>query len=358
MLVASSNPLDQFLVAHPEYLLSRPVESGLINPDNVYVLASHVKCGAFELPFGLEGKLGRQPVTDLLEHLESHEVLHQAGDQWHWNSAAFPAEEVSLRSASTENVVIVDETDSTKPRVIGEMDRLGAATMLHDEAIYIHEGQQHEVVRLDWEEKKAYVRRVNVDYYTDADLAVRLSVLEVDEEEAANGARRAYGDVALTTLSTIYKKIKLHTHENVGWGKIRLPEDNLHTKAYWLTLPPAATAQLSPTEIQEGLLGLRHVLANVAPLYLMCDPRDLGVQAEIRAPFTEAPTVFVYDNVPGGIGFAERLFALHGELLAAGDELIRGCQCESGCPSCVGVPTEPRLNGKALTLGFLRGLRA
>lgn len=358
VLVASSNPLDQFLVAHPRYILSRPVESGLINPDNVYVLASHVKCGAFELPFGLEGKLGRQPIGDLLEHLENHEVLHQAGGQWHWNSAAFPAEEVSLRSASTDNVVIVDETDSTKPRVIGEMDRLGAATMLHDEAIYIHQGEQHEVVRLDWEEKKAYVRRVNVDYYTDADLAVRLGVLEVDEEEASGGARRAYGDVSLTTLSTIYKKIKLHTHENVGWGKIRLPEDNLHTKAYWLTLPPEATARLSPTEIQEGLLGLRHVLANVAPLYLMCDPRDLGVQAEVRAPFTDAPTVFVYDNVPGGIGFAERLYALHRELLAAADELVRGCSCETGCPSCVGVPTEPLLDGKALTLGFLRCLRA
>ena len=356
VLVASSSPLDQFVVTHPDYFFGRSVESGLINPDNLYVLVSHVKCAAFELPFGGEDRFGRQSIRDVLEYLGEREVLHRAGDRWHWNSEAFPAEEVSLRSASAENVVIVDQTESTKPRVIGEMDRLGAATMLHDEAIYMHEGQQYEVVRLDWEEKKAYVRKVDVDYYTDANLAVRLQVLDSFAEETVGGARRAWGEVALTTLATIFKKIKLHTHENVGWGKIRLPEDNLHTTAYWVALPEALGGGLTHVELQEGLLGLAHVLANVAPLFLMCDPRDLGVHPEIRAPFTEAPTVFVYDNVPGGVGLAERLYALHGELLAASRELIQGCPCEAGCPSCVGVPTEPTLNGKALTLQLLRGL--
>jgi DEAD/DEAH box helicase domain-containing protein len=354
IMVASSSPLDQFIVSHPEYFFGRSVESGLINPDNPYVLVSHVKCAAFELPFGSDESLGRQPVRDVLEYLGEYGVLHKAGDRWHWNDESFPGEEVSLRSASTENVVIVDQTEATKPIVIGEMDRLGAATMLHDEAIYIHEGQQYEVLRLDWEQKKAYVRKVSVDYYTDADLAVRLQVLDSFAEEHAGGIRRAWGEVALTVLATIFKKIKLNTHENVGWGKIRLPEDNLHTTAYWLAMPPEASARLSQSELQEGLLGLAHVLANVAPLYLMCDPRDLGVHPEIRAPFTEAPTVFVYDNVPGGIGFAERLYALHSEILSAARDLIAACPCDSGCPSCVGVPTEPTLDGKALTLDLLR----
>lgn len=356
IMVASSSPLDQFIVAHPEYFFGRSVESGLINPDNPYVLVSHVKCAAFELPFGSDERLGRQPVEDVLQYLGEYGVLHSSGGRWHWNSEAFPGEEVSLRSASTDNVVIVDQTETAKPVVIGEMDRLGAATMLHDEAIYLHEGQQYEVLRLDWEEKKAYVRKANVDYYTDADLAVRLQVLESFAEERVKGALRAWGEVALTILATIFKKIKLNTHENVGWGKIRLPEDNLHTTAYWVTPPPDVVARLSYLETQEGLLGLAHVLANVAPLYLMCDPRDLGVHPEVRAPFTEAPTVFVYDNVPGGIGFGEKLYGLHSELLAAARELVQGCPCETGCPSCVGVPTEPTLDGKALTLSFLRGL--
>lgn len=414
VMVASSNPLDQFIIAHPDYFFGQSVESGLINPDNLYVLVSHIKCAAFELPFETEAKFGGQPITDILEYLGEREVLHKAGTHWHWNSEAFPGEEVSLRSASTDNVVIVDKTDSptnpTRARVIGEMDRLAAATMLHDEAIYIHEGQQYEVLKLDWEEKKAYVRAVNVDYYTDADLAVRLEVIDefAREELALDGSwrdetardelprqelsreglpreglprheivqfspeaatpapagapigrptQRAWGEVALTTLATIYKKIKLHTHENVGWGKIRLPEDNLHTTAYWVTLPPALADRLSRSELQEGLLGLAHVIANVAPLFLMCDPRDLGVQPEVRAPFTDAPTVFVYDNVPGGIGFAERLYSLHREVLAASREVISGCGCESGCPSCVGVPTEPAVDGKALTLQMLESLR-
>jgi hypothetical protein len=173
-------------------------------------------------------------------------------------------------------------------------------------------------------------------------------------------ARRAWGEVSLTVLATIFKKIKLNTHENIGWGKIHLPEDNTHTTAYWLALPNFVGDALSPVELQEGLLGLAHVLAHVAPLYLMCDPRDLGVHPEVKAPHTGRPTVFVYDNVPGGIGFAERLYNLHDDLLRAAGDLIAECPCDAGCPSCVGVPTEPKLSGKALTrqlLGTLAVIR-
>jgi DEAD/DEAH box helicase domain-containing protein len=353
VIVASSAPLDQYIAHHPEYFLSRSPENGLLNPDNLYILASHVKCGAFELPFDDGSKLGAQPIDDLLGYLGDHQVLHHSGKRWYWSDEAFPAEEVSLRSASTDNIVIVDQTESTRPVVIGEMDRLGASTMLHDEAIYIHGGQQHEVLKLDWDEKKAYVRRVDVDYYTDAELAMNLEVLDQFAAGWQGQLQSAWGEAALTAMATIYKKIKLHTHENVGFGRIRLPEDNLHTSAYWLSLPLGVADRFTPPELQEALLGLGHVIANVAPLRLMCDPRDLGVHTQVRAAHTGLPTVYVYDGVPGGIGFAERLFETSGQLVESARELVTECACEAGCPSCVGVTMDPTLDGKSLTLRLL-----
>ena len=353
VLVASSAPLDQYIAHHPEYLLNRSPENGLLNPDNLYVLASHVKCGAFELPFDEHPSLGAQPVDDLLQFLGDRGVVHHSGQRWYWNHESFPAEDVSLRTASTDNIVIIDQTETGRPAVIGEMDRLGAATMLHDEAIYIHEGRQHEVIKLDWEEHKAYVRRVDVDYYTDAELAVNLEVIDEFATDPIGSLSRTWGEIALTAMATVYKKIKLHTHENVGFGRIRLPEDTLHTSAYWIALPPDVTSRFTPPEVQAALLGLGHVIANVAPLRLMCDPRDLGVHTQVRAPHTGLPTVYVYDGVPGGIGFAERLFDISSLLLASARELVEECPCESGCPACVGAISEAALDGKALTLRML-----
>jgi DEAD/DEAH box helicase domain-containing protein len=244
---------------------------------------------------------------------------------------SFPAHEVSLRTATAENVVIVDQTDPQNVQLIGEMDRPSAATMLHDEAIYLHAGRQYEVVKLDWEEKKAYVRGVEVDYYTDASLAVRLALLD---RFAENGPR-AWGEVSVTYLATIYKKIKLETHENVGWGKIRLPEDSFHTTACWIAFP---NVQRPTSEIERGLAGVAQVLANVAPLFVMADPRDLGVYAETRGPITGRPTIFIYDAVPGGVGFAERLYASYEQLVYSAAELVADCPCAHGCPGCVGAP--------------------
>ncbi len=351
ILVASSTPLDQYVVSHPDYFLGASVESGLINPDNLYVLASHVKCAAFELPFAKGDQFGATSPEPLLQHLADERILYQSGDRWFWMAEAFPAHDVSLRSAVAENVVIVDQTNPADAQVIGQMDRPSAATMLHDEAIYLHLGRQYEVLRLDWEEKKAYVRAVDADYYTDANLAVRLNVLD----EFGRAGERAWGEVSVTYLATIYKKIKLDTHENVGWGKIRLPEDTFHTTAFWLTVPKRSW---SPEEIERGLNGMAHVLANVAPLFLMCDPRDLGVYSETRGPFTGQPTVFLYDSVPGGIGFAERLFASFDQILESAGAVVDACSCDDGCPSCVGAPVGLDDGGKSVTRELLRSVRA
>jgi DEAD/DEAH box helicase domain-containing protein len=350
ILVASSSPLDQFVVAHPDYVLGAPVESGLINPDNLFILANHVKCAAFELPFTDGDRFGSRSPEDLLRHFADERILYRSGDRWYWMAESFPAHEISLRTASAENVVIVDQTNVEAVKVIGEMDRPSAATMLHDEAIYIHGGRQFEVIRLDWEEKKAYVRAVDVDYYTDANLAIRLAVLD----QFAVEGRRAHGDVSITYLATIFKKIKLETHENIGWGKINLPEDTFHTTGFWVTLP---RGQWTASEVERGLNGVAHVLGNVAPLFLMCDPRDVGVYSETRGPFTGLPTVFLYDAVPGGVGFAERLFGCYDQLIQSAEALVADCSCAGGCPSCVGAPIGDDDGIKSVALELLKSAR-
>lgn len=345
VVVASSTPLDQYVVTHPDYLIGAPVESALINPDNLLVLASHVKCAAFELPFAAGESFGAPPLEPLLDHLVEQRILYRSEDLWYWMNEAFPAQEVSLRSAAAENVVIIDQTVPSAARVIGEMDRPSAATMLHDEAIYLHGGRQYEVIHLDWEELKAYVRQVDVDYYTDASLAARLNVLDAFAEEG----QRAWGEVAVTYLATIYKKIRLDSHENVGWGKIRLPEDTFHTSAYWIAFDEVPEG-LSATALERALDGISHVLANVAPLFLMCDPRDLGAYAETRSARTARPTIYLYDAVPGGVGFSEKLYRSHEQLIESAADLVRACPCEAGCPSCVGAPIDEGAKNVALAL--------
>jgi DEAD/DEAH box helicase domain-containing protein len=385
VLVASSNPLDQYIVSHPEYFFGRSPESGLVNPDNLLILASHLKCGAFELPFADADAFGlpHAETQELLAVLEESGLLHHAGGRWHWTSEGFPAEAISLRSASSENFVVIDDVPGA-PRIIGEVDRISAPTMLHEEAIYIHEGEQYQVERLDYEEKKAYVRKVDVDYYTDASLAFAIRPLEIFAEEPRGQGTRAHGEVMLTYQPTMFKKIKLYTHENVGSGRIHLPEEELHTTAYWLTLDQishrrgrgdrrdrredtgdssldSATSAISAVtsgpqaeDPQAGLLGLAHVLAQVAPLFLMCDPHDLGAVAELKSPHTGAPTIYLFDKYPGGVGLSQRLYDLHDQLLQAAAETIAGCSCPEGCPSCVGPRAEVGPAGKSSALALAR----
>lgn len=351
VLVATSAPLDQFLMTHAEYFFGRAPEAGLIDPNNLMILVSHIKCAAFELPFEEGERFGVDATGEILGFLEESGVLHHLDGVWHWMSDSFPAQDVSLRTAATDNVVIIDQ--GPPARVIGEIDRDSAPTMVHEEAIYIHEGQQYQVETLDLDEKKAFVRSVDVDYYTDAEQAVKVRVLE----EFHSGGGRGHGEVEVTYLPTIFKKIKLHTHENVGWGKIHLPEDIFHTTAYWLAVPGLVSETMPLAEVEAGLLGVAHVLGQVAPLFLMCDPRDIAVWPEIKAPSTGSPTIFMYERVPGGTGFAERLYRIHSQLLANAGQLVAGCGCERGCPSCVGALDDTILgtgiNGKLASLRLL-----
>src|SRR5438876_152067 len=238
-LVATSDPLDQYLMTHPEYFFEHSPEHALINPDNLLVLTSHLKCAVFELPMGRDEPYGAAAQDAIMRHLQSEHIVHDDGRRWHYVAERFPAEDVSLRSASTENVIIIDETGPT-PHVVGEVDLASAPALVHEHAIYMHLGQQYEVQRLDWDQRKAYVKQVEVDYYTDAEIAVGIDILKED-----GGARgplpRAHGDVVVTYRPTIFKKLKLFTQENVGWGRINLPETTIHTTGAWWILPSVIT---------------------------------------------------------------------------------------------------------------------
>ena len=353
ILVASSSPIDQYVINHPDYFFRKPPETGIIDPDNLIILMSHLKCAAFELPFKEEEKFGPNPVREILEYLEENAVLHREDGQFFWTSEIYPAEEVSLRSASPENFVIIDTTRENT--VIGEMDLFSAPLLLHDDAIYIHESRQYHVDKLDWERRKAYVHEVDTDYYTDAQLKTDIKVLEVAAQKTTAAGEKAWGEVSVTTVPTMFKKIKFHTHENLGWGKIELPELEMHTTSYWWIFPQGYEALLREVGLDfgEGLHGLSNVLGNVAPIYIMSDPKDIRTVPLVRDPFNKRPTVYIYDNYPGGVGFSEKLFEIHTQLVQASYDLIKNCPCESGCPSCVGPVMEIGTTGKQSALRIL-----
>lgn len=359
ILVANSSPLDQFIIHHPQYFFTRSPESGIVDPNNLMILVNHLKCAAFELPFNDGEDFGVAVTERILAHLEEQKILHHVDGKWHWTAEVYPAEQVSLRSATPENFVILDSTDRNK--IIGEMDYFSAPIFLHQDAIYLHGADQYQIEKLDWEGKRAYAKEVEVEYYTDAITKTDLKVLEVTEKSEGAAGNRAYGEVSVTTLATMYKKIRFSTHENVGFGKIDLPQQEMHTTAFWFGFPVdiAFKLGLSGEELGGSLKALANVLRNVAPLWVMCDPKDIRTFPQVKSPFSDRPAIYVYDNYPGGVGFSEKLFNLSSDLWKACEGMIQSCGCTDGCPSCVGPKMEVGERGKAgalkLTQWILQG---
>jgi DEAD/DEAH box helicase domain-containing protein len=389
VMVASSAPLDQFIVQNPDYFFGRSPEHAYVQPDNLEILVNHVKCAAFELPIAPNDKFGAVDVQALCEQMGEAGFLHRSGANWHWVQEAYPADTVSLRSVTSDNFIIIDitghpeSTQDGEPEVIGEVDFSSALTTVHPKAIYIHGGQQYHVERLDFEERKAYVKSVNVDYYTDAIRYTQVRVLEIAEEERIAGpAMRAHGDVLVRSQVVGFKKIKFFTNENIGAGKLELPENEMHTTAFWITLENKLLAELpyALSDRQSGIFGLLFAMASMATLLLMCDGRDLGTAVGERPPspgigadwqeFSPAtsdpnemkeffePNLYLYDAYPGGIGFSEPLFKTHEILLRKTREMILGCPCEKGCPSCVGPAGEKCEKTKEAALAILERLCA
>lgn len=338
IMVASSSPLDQYVIQNPDYFFDRSPETARINPDNLIILIDHIKCASYELPFKKGDTFGAAEIEEILEYLTEERILHQNGEKWFWMNDAFPAHNISLRSASQENVVIIDQSDVANVRVIGEMDTFSAMTLLHEEAIYLHQGIQFQVEKLDWEEKKAFVREVDVDYFTDANLAVQLSVLEEDKHRGNGEIEIGYGDVSVRAMATIFKKIRFETHENIGSGPIYLPEEELHTSSAWISLNKELS-EFGHDRLEEGLIGTSQALKHIAPLFVMCDPSDVHVVPQVKAAHNEKPTIFFYDRYPGGIGLSEKIYTGIEEILNQTKQMVKNCQCSDGCPSCIGTDT-------------------
>ena len=386
VMVASSSPLDQFIIQHPEYFFGRSPEHAFIQPDNLEILVNHLKCAAFELPLPSNETFGAIDLPALCERLVEAGYLHKSGGHWHWVQEAYPADTISLRSVTSDNFVIIDETrdamsESSGSEVIGEVDFSSALTTVHPKAIYIHQGQQYHVERLDFDERKAYVKQVNVEYFTDAIRYTQVRVLEIAAEEPAAGPSvRAHGGVLVRSQVIGFKKIKFFTNETVGAGKLELPENEMHTTAFWVTLNRELVTSLSYSlsDRQAGMFGLLHALESVATLLLMCDRRDLGATVGERAPrpgveqeweqlpetahdpahakeFFE-PNLYLYDAYPGGIGFSEPLYRASDILLRRTRDLVSACPCEKGCPSCVGPAGEQQEHAKEAALEILRRL--
>jgi DEAD/DEAH box helicase domain-containing protein len=350
VLVASSAPLDQYIIEHPDYFFGSSPERAHINPDNVEILINHLKCAAFELPVRDGEKFGRHDTAELCAFLDELGLLHHSAGAWHWTSDTYPADAISLRSITSDNFVVVDTTG--EPQVIAEVDFPSALTTLHEKAIYLHEARQYQVEKFDYEGRKAYVRRVESDYYTDAIDYTQVKVLEEFDTAPLAGARAAHGDVRVNRQIVGFKKIKFYTMENVGAGNLSMPEQEMHTTAFWLTFPEPFMAlfpDLTPTERQNGLTGLGNVLRTAAAFLLMADPRDLGVAfgENIAGGLASyQPDLYLYDSYAGGIGQSAPLFKMTAALIAHAAELLRACPCESGCPSCVGPVGEIGDRGK------------
>ncbi len=362
VLVASSSPLDQFMVKNPAYFFGRSPEEGFLDPENPYIYTDHVRCTVFELPFREEEVFGKD-TKSILDQLEELGTVRRTKQTYYWSDRSYPAEGVSLRSASSENVVIVDVTRG-RNRVIGEMDRPSAKELLFPNAVYLHRGLQYIVRNLDMEQKRAEVEEVEVNYYTDAIVKRDLKVLLLDDEIERAYYRLLVGDILVRSQVTKFKKIRFNSHETIGYGDLSLPEEEMHTRSCILVFGKDTKAgQILQTRNEEEktqiLLALGTVYRQMAPFYLLCEPRDLGVSERLRDPYFGEPALYFFDQYPGGTGLAEGFKKHVAEIHSASAELIRSCPCAEGCPSCIG-PRDPQRevtgNPKQVTLRFLAEL--
>ncbi|MDR0731561.1 MAG: DEAD/DEAH box helicase [Treponema sp.] len=365
VFVASSSPLDQFIMNNPEWFFRKGAEEGRVDPANPYILTDHVKCACFELPFrDAELKTAGDPAEDpagagpgtgtdpfgpaiipALEFLEEEGTLRHAAGKWYWADRSYPAEGISLRSATADNVVIIDATGG-RNQVIGEMDRPSAKELIFKNAVYLHRGRQYLVESLDIQNRTCLVREADVNYFTDGLVKTDIKVLSEDEalRYGTGGqalATGSLGDVLVRSQAAKFKKIRFHTHENIGYGDIDLPEEEMQTRALALLFGPessggAALMQKDAVETGFILAGMGALIRLIAPVFLLCDPRDLGIAERVRDPHFGIPALYVYDKYPGGTGLSEALSRRAAELFGAVLSVVEHCPCASGCPSCVG----------------------
>ncbi|TRO58086.1 DUF1998 domain-containing protein, partial [Candidatus Bathyarchaeota archaeon] len=445
ILIATPDPIDQFFANNPQYLLDRPSEEALINPDNTLIMLSHIQSAAFELPFSVHegfGDLDTEVVHEYLDFCSTQGLLHKSGEKYYWMADYYPAQSISIRTTSAENIELVlyndQESNGKHNRMVGRIDRISAYWMVHPHAIYLHEGETYFVEDLDFESNQALLRPFASDYYTLPQKRTEIKLINKHLEEKTTGALKEIGEIIVTEQVTGYRKIRWYTHENIGSGELDLPPTHLNTTAYWFSLDEDTVTQMrergiwgsdqinygpnwnqqrdrvrerdnfrcqicgSPessrahdvhhkipfrqftsyqqankldnlvtlcpschkrleasVRIRSGLSGLTFILSHLSTIFLMCDPRDIGVHSDPQSNLANGkPTVVIYDQVPDGIGFSQRLFELHTEIIDRAYKLVRSCQCKGGCPSCVGPGGELGRGGKYEVIEILEILSA
>lgn len=357
VLIATSSPLDQYIAGNPDFIVKANPEAATINPDNLLILMSHVKCASFEIPFEAGERFAKHLGTtkEMLEYLAEMGVLKETEGKFHWMSDIYPANEISLRTASSENFLIVDNEDRAK--VIGEVDFHSASTLIHNDAIYIHQGRQFYIDTLDWESRTAFCHEVESDYYTDAESKTDIHVLEKFAERPFSAGTLSRGEVNVRNRAVMFKKIKFNTHENLGWGKIDLPEIEMHTSSVWIDFDEVYLAGMAGKPLVGRILySLAYIFHNIAPLFTLCDYADLRSAHQVRSPYSGKPAVFLYDSIPGGIGISERIFDILGLIAEESIKSVSRCACAHGCPGCIGPLPSGDEGIKGIVLEVLRGL--
>ncbi|MCK9463158.1 MAG: DEAD/DEAH box helicase [Proteobacteria bacterium] len=358
VLVARSDPLDQFLAREPAFLLEASPERALAAPDNVEILLPHLRCAAFELPFAAgEGFGGLDPedTAAALDCLVAEGDVTRTQGAYHFVGASYPAAAVGLRSVGAQRVVA---SDVETGEVIAEVDPRAARLELHESAVYQHEGAIYLVERLDLEHGRAELVPAAPIYYTIAVPTVLLRVVEVHGERGLGAGAAAFeGDVVVREEICAYKKVRFETHEGLGTGTVSLPPSEMETEAAWIVPAETAAEVVGRDSLWLALAGIGHALHRIVALRLMCDPRDVAVVVQ-AAPGSDRLALYLYDAHAGGVGLSSRAFRIAAELLEDAGRLVSGCPCADGCPSCVGPRGEGDPPVKALAVALLRALGA
>ncbi len=368
VLLAGNDPVDQYLLRHPDYFFAQSPEHAVVDPENPYVLAAHLKSAAFEIPLGDEDVARFGPMAgEIAGLLADAGELIAIGGKHYFAGGQNPAIGVSLRHMSDNTFSIVERghrpvSGDPPPvgragakqferdhRVIANVDAISAPELVYPEAVYLHNGESYLVRELDLNAKIAYVERRETDYYTQAVLESNVLVtrerqtsdaLDRTNDDAAEGygALLAYGNVDVSWQTVAFKKIKFNTRENIGLGPVDIPAQTLATTAMWLAPNDALRARMKGAgyRASEGVCGLRNLAVVALPMVAMCDSRDLG--GVVDSKNVGRSTMILYDRYPGGLGYSEKGFHLIGDLLRICREMVADCPCEEGCPSCVGLP--------------------
>ncbi|MGB9595489.1 MAG: DEAD/DEAH box helicase [Candidatus Poribacteria bacterium] len=336
ILIGQNNPIDQYLMKHTKYFFEQPVENVVISVDNPHIMFGHLRCAVHELPMTIEDEqIFGESAPAILDLLQEDNQVRFIGGKWYWTGKGYPARDFGLRNMAENNYNIVDTTDN-RNEVIGMLDEFSAFMLVHDQAIYLQEGETYFVKNLDIKQKIAYVEKVDADYYTQSITEDKIKIDEKEMEKEVFNSKAYFGQVTVTSITIMFRKIKLGSNDSIGFGNLSLPPMELETNALWITPPAFALARVKEygRVPSEGLMGIGNALVGVIPLYVICDYIDIG--PVVDSSNTGFPTIFIYDKYPGGLGFAEKSYELLDQILESCLELISSCPCDNGCPSCVG----------------------